>query len=225
MSELSGGIMPAARLTATPIGVGRFDIMGFDAAAPDHVIGHVGLAVNSVGAFSAGQTIGVVHMQPPMAAGGHPLEPQACGSVPCTVDETQRINLFVDEQIAEHEAEGLRWRGYIVRPHAKSEQEADGTTVYRRFSCAGFVVEAYRATELDVVVTDEDLLPQFSLDVIERAYPFVRGHARARAFFGLQGDGPWPVLMPGHILHALDRTTEDIRRSPYQPREGDEFFV
>jgi hypothetical protein len=214
--------MPAERLGAVATAIGRFDVMGLDANAPPGFVSHVGL-VETAAQFAAGTPLDFVEMGPPLRRG--PWTPETWGYVPPTVDEENRIGLFIDEQMDEHEAaKRRRDGGYIVRPHSEPQREADGTTVYVRYSCAGFVVEAYRAAEIDLVVTDEHDLPSVSLDMIERAYPMARNHERLRGLWGIPGNGPWHILMAGHLLHALARSAGEIRSEPYRPIEGDEVF-
>ena len=215
--------MPAVRLTPAALKFGRFDVMGFDAEAPPKFVRHVGLASDAGETAVDGPAVELLEMGPPLGKGIE--KPQCAGHVPLTVEEENRINLFVEEQVLEHQAAQLRrWKGYIVHPHVKPHEADDGTVIYHLYSCAGFVVEAYRATEIDVVVTENENLPLISLKSLLPAYEGIENHPDLRAEFGIPGDGPWPVLMPGYVLRALARPTEEIRNVPYQPLAGDELF-
>jgi hypothetical protein len=89
------------------------------------------------------------------------------------------------------------------------------------------VIEAYREARIDVLRTEIDSLPLVSLDTLKTQYP---GHARRldraqlRTEFGIPGDGPWPVVLAGYVLNALDRPEAEIRSTPYRARVGDEFY-
>ena len=116
---------------------------------------------------------------------------------------------------------------YVVHPHVREQTAPDGTVIYRRFSCAGFVIEAYREVGIELVVTEEGRLPSVPLNTLLLAYPDLQAELqspRLRRMCGLPGEGPWAVVLPGYVLHSLDRPESEIRGSPYLPREGDEFF-
>jgi hypothetical protein len=199
--------------------------LGFDARALVNFVAHLGLASEANTGFVTGAQIYITHMGPPLEYAAESERPQVLGTVPLTVDEELRIGMFIDERIGEHEAASVRAdRQYVVRPHTRPHLEADGTVLYWLFSCAGFVVEAYRAAGLDIISTDEDRLPLISLETICYAYPHARDRATLRAQIGIPGDGPWQVLLAGHVLHALNQQSADIRLAPYEPQPGDEFF-
>ena len=216
--------MPATRLTSTPIDVGRFDVFGMDSQQSPMFVAHIGLAVSAYRQFKSGDSAALVHMQPPFAS-GRSFEPQVLGCAPLTVDEENRINIFVDGLLDEYEAGQVRRaKQYVIAPHAKPFREADGTIVYWRYSCAGFVVEAYRSVELTIIATAATELPPVSLKSICAAYPFAENYRKTWDDWGITGDGPWPVLLPGHVLHSLNRPAEEIRQVPYVAKDGDEVF-
>ena len=71
------------------------------------------------------------------------------------------------------------------------------------------------------------IVPDVSIETLKQAY----GHhaeflddPEERAKFGLSGDGPWPVVLPGYIFHAMNRSAAEIRSQPYLPTAGDEYF-
>jgi hypothetical protein len=217
--------MPAARLGSSPVDVERFDILGIDAAGRANFVAHVGLSANALAQFNAGAAAELIHMQPPLARGPSPIAPQTWATATLTIDEEHRIDLFVDERIEEHRANHVRrFSQYVIRPHAVAHREADGTVVFWLYNCAGFVVEAYRSAGLNFVETDEAILPKVTKAAILAAYPDAIRFQRRWDALGISNDGPWPVLMPGYVLHALARSIADIRRQPYIPRPGDEAF-
>jgi hypothetical protein len=94
-----------------------------------------------------------------------------------------------------------------------------------RFSCAGFVAEAYERARIRLV--REDRLPKVDLDLIKAAYPDFASwldRSEFRESLGLEGDGDWPVLLCGYLFHAVNREADIIRREPYTPKPGDEVF-
>jgi hypothetical protein len=93
---------------------------------------------------------------------------------------------------------------------------------YRRYSCAGFVLDAHLQVEIELVETDEASLPEVGRDEIGAAYPeLARMDDQRRTWLGIPGDGPWRVLLAGYVLHALNRPTDKIRSEPYRARPGD----
>lgn len=219
--------MPAQRLGSHPTSVFKYDVVGMDSDAEAEFVSHVGLACEERDDIVSKATIALVHMGPPLARehGRHPI--QACGSADLKVGESHQIGVFVEEHLSEYEAERVRAeQQYIILPHRR---ESDASCSVRRFNCAGFVIEAYSYAGINLVATNMDSLPAISLETLCQAYPprmaeFLHNPNR-REKFGLEGDGPWPVVLAGYVLNALNRSAEDIRNGPYLPRSGDEYFL
>jgi hypothetical protein len=146
-----------------------------------------------------------------------------------TVDEQLQIGLFSDEVESEYEAARLgKFRDqYIICPHLKEVHREDQTVLYHRFSCAGFVLEAFREAEINILWTDLAPLPLVGPDALKTQYPEfakILDRLREREKLGIPGDGPWPVVLAGYVLNALARPEREIRNTPYLPRAGNEFF-
>ncbi len=116
---------------------------------------------------------------------------------------------------------------YCVHPHASPFYEDDGRYARMRFSCAGFVFEAYKKARIELL--DSNDLPMVDIAVIRLAYP---GHVRlmeagkiSPEALGLEGSGPWPVLLCGYLFHALNRNADVIRHEPYAPSFVDRYFM
>lgn len=221
--------MPAQRLRTEPVDIRQFDVVGQDAGpATPLFIRHLALSSDPRPGHSPPESLPLTHMGPPLAAGEADVV-HVCGNVPLTPDQTEQVGLFADTQRSEYEAQQRRGRDqYCVHPHILPVRGADGTVVTHRYSCAGFVIEAYRAAGVELVVTDEGRLPGVTVDTLLAAYPDFRSvltnpTQRARRA-GLVGDGPWPVVLPGYVFHALDRPTADILAGAYTPQPGDECF-
>ncbi|MGO9599234.1 MAG: hypothetical protein ACLP7Q_14700 [Isosphaeraceae bacterium] len=116
---------------------------------------------------------------------------------------------------------------YVISPHVKEEKSPDGTIICRRYNCAGFVIEAYRSAGVDFIQTEQESLPPVSRSTLEIQYPdTVRllEKPKNREDFGIPGDGPWPVILAGYVLNALDRDKNEMRSVPHIASPGDEFF-
>lgn len=220
--------MPAKRLQGDPIPIRQFDVGGQDSDDVIEFVRHVGLALQQNQSLThESPVVRLAHMGPPLALDGEgDADPvQTIATAELTADEILQIQVFIDELSAEYEAEEARpRRQYIIRPHAA---DPDEEFPFRRFNCAGFVVEAYRDAGIDLVALDDASLPTVSLDTLKQTYSDQArrlDNPALRQAYGLTGDGPWPVLLAGHIINAMARDTEVIRQTPYTASTGDEFF-
>jgi hypothetical protein len=220
--------MPAQRLGGETIAIRRYDIAGLDSATTPEFIRHVGLAGEEREQFNETDKLVLVHMGPPLERGGSTFPISCMGTVSLTVDETRQIDVFVDELELEYEAARLRKdHQYVIAPHFREKQEKDGTTTFRRFNCAGFVIEAYREAGIILLRTDPESLPSVPLEILTDQYPDVGQllqNPRFRERNGIPGDGPWPVVLSSYVLNALARPEEEIRSRPHMAEVGDEFF-
>jgi len=220
--------MPAHRLAAQPIPLERFDVIGEDSGSARDFVCHLGLSLDTRNGVSYGDTVTVRHMRPPLESPGK-MRADSIGTATLTVDEANQIELYLDEVEAEYDAALRRphkWQQYVIVPHVKPWRAKDGTILWRRYSCVGLVIESYRDADIDLV-SDSDLHP-VDLKTLDRAYPGLdltgRNQSRLREGLGIPGDGSWPVLLAGYVLHALNRTKEEIRRGPYSPSRSDASF-
>lgn len=227
--------MPSYRVTGSTLLLSIFDVVGQDG---DEVgfIGHTGL-VKSAGSQEATK-VSVLDMGPPLhgqSGPGH-VHASVVGTAALTDDEVQKIKTFVDRHANEHLA-FLRFsrsqllqaapQMYCVHPHASPLVEDDGRYVRMRFSCAGFVFEAYKRARIKLI--DSNSLPMVDFSIIRLAYPLLarlmeKGRVSAEAL-GIGGSGPWPIFLCGYLFHSLNRDSEVIRREPYSPRIEDRYFT
>ena len=220
--------MPTQRVGSIPIAIHRFDVIGLDASSEPGFVEHVALAAEEREDHVASEALPVDHMRPPLERPGE-CHADCVGSAGLTVDEQLQIGLFSDEVESEYGAAQVKdpRRQYVICPHVDLFRSEDQTVIYRRFSCVGFVLEAYREARIDVLWTDFAPLPLVGLDALKVQYPrFARrlDNPKVRNEFGLGGDGPWPVILAGYVLNALARPEKEIRTTPYLARAGDEFF-
>lgn len=116
-------------------------------------------------------------------------------------------------QIGELEPPSTKWAEYTVLPAVKVETDSQTRRPTRyRFSCAGFVRECYRVGAGISLIREP--LPLVSLDLLEQIYEQSLSPQHLVAA-GLHGEGPWRVLLPGYLLHALASATP---RDPQAPR-------
>lgn len=115
-------------------------------------------------------------------------------------DEIEGIDDWIAQVQTQVKSGQLRnWSSYVVLPAVEVDRLGN-RPIYRRFSCAGFVAEAY-AEGAGVNLVDQRSLPAVDLAFTEKvwgAFP-----PRLRGIAGLGGDGPWPALLPGYLLSAM----------------------
>ncbi len=226
--------MPTYRVAESDIRLALYDVVGEDGDIATF-IKHVGLA-GSTGKHSADR-VPVVDMAPPLHGQnehGH-MKAAVVGKAELTDDERRKIVTFVNRHTNEHEAfrqlGGLSLlhafpRMYIVYPHMKPFYEEDERYARMRFSCAGFVLEAYKKARIGLL--DPEVLPPVEMDTVQSCYPdLVRLAETGRICsedFGLEGPGPWPVLLCGYLFHALNRDAAAVRSEPYAPKIEDRCF-
>jgi hypothetical protein len=215
--------MPASRLQGAAISLRQYDIVGQDAETGEGFVRHVGLSNKDGDISPENPDIDLVHMGPPLAADSQRVDLVA--QVDLTADEQYQIGVFVEERTGEYQAAKTRRKGqYVIHPHVR---RPDRDTPFFRFSCAGFVIEAYRDAGVDLLVTGTEELPEISLGTLVEAYPDQAEslrRPRRRAAFGLEDEPPWRVVLAGYVINACNRRSDVIRADRYLPQPGDEFF-
>lgn len=220
--------MPATRLSSQQVEIRRSDVVGQDGGTA-HFVGHVALAAENYSAVKVGTKVHVNHMGPPLERDGE-VEVHTCGTAELDDDELNQIELFVDEHFNEQRAEIKRgYDQYVIHPHAAYSDDMS----FRRFSCAGYVLEAYADAGISLIdliasLPDVDLGTLFmaypSLERVENNSALRQRLGLSRQDCGLNGDGPWPVLLPAYIFHSMERDVGAIRTQSYRVRKGDELF-
>jgi hypothetical protein len=219
--------MPSARINGPTVTVATYDAIGADGGRRGF-LRHIGLAA-SAGAQDRASVI-VLDMGPPLRIGAK-MKADAVGTAGLTEGEARKIKAFIDRHEGEHRAVAKLSRSnasqiYCIVPPSIPFKEEDGRSVRERFSCAGFVFEAYKRSRIRLV--DDEHLPLIDLEHIKQAYPdFAAFLDRAdfRASMGLTGTGPWPVMLCGYLLNALKRPEAQLRETAYSAQPGDEIFV
>lgn len=222
--------MSAWRISSavSTVSLGRFDVVGKDGSG--QFIEHVGLAAMPGNPLVS--NVSVIDMGPPLRD-NRLMSANVVGTAHITADEQRKIKTFIDRHESEHQAlqkSGLSpsniGQAYCILPSSLPFAEADGRYTRTRFSCAGFVLAAYKSARIQLI--DEGSLPTVDLAVIQQTYPVFASLLNRQAFrgpLGLAGSGPWPVLLCGYLLHALKRNAADIRQSSYTAQRGDEIFM
>jgi hypothetical protein len=215
--------VPSKRVNNPVIDLSEYDVVGEDGVMPSFVR-HVGLSAASGSMAASG--VSVHQMGPPLNSSGT-IKVDVFGTADLDVGQKQRIKIFKDTHESEHLARKLgKRKGYVICPHVKDEQEEDGTRVFTRFSCVGFVIEAYKNAGIELLVLNA--IPSIPIDQVCRAYPDIaeelKDHPKIRGRWGIEGDGPWPVALCGYVIHSLNRSVMEIRKTAYSPQTSDAIF-
>ncbi len=129
-----------------------------------------------------------------------------------SAEEVEGIDDWIAQMKTLVEGGGFRsFTSYVVMPAVEVDRLA-ARCVYRRFSCVGFVAEAY-AEGAGVRLVDETSLPEIDRPALEDVWG--RQTARGMEFAGLAGTGPWRVLLPGYLLRAVTLSRSAL---PYRPK-------
>lgn len=201
----------------------RFDVVGENAAGSPGFVRHIGLHNSDGCEINHDQVVDVVHMGPPLKSDGR-MNAHVAGRVPLTTDEITRIEAWIEKIVDEYQREhaGRRQQFTIDPPWEDYRDPNTGVRRYRRFSCAGFVLNAHRQVDIELLRIDDQALPMVDKRILALAYPRVDLTCLQR--FGIQGNGPWRIVLAGYVLHALNRTSEEIRQEPYRAQPGNERF-
>jgi len=217
--------MPALDLEQGPRSLSRYDVVGMHADEQGRFVTHVGLHDADNRSVKMGDDISAVHIRPPLELGAA-VTAHVAGHVPLTNDEIKEISAWIAEIADEYQTAGAEKRHqYVIDPPWEDKVDSNtGIRRYRRYSCAGFVLDSHLQVDIALLNIDTGALPEVDRHTITSAYPEVREHPGLLRLFGLGGNGPWKIVLAGYVLHALDRPTEQIRQEPYKAQAGDERF-
>lgn len=215
----------------TAVRIPRFAIVGFYAPLTSQTwVVHAALCAADCNAVY-GDDISCWHMAPPLRfpAGyrhfSSDADAQCETHVIAYVDdltpgEAAKIETWIGnlDTVTPTFNEGVRTgEQYTIHPHARMVRDVTtGTRRFRRFSCAGFVVDCYRAARLPLLPLDTRQLPACSQAELISVYAFL-SNPIAREDFGVGNAGPWALTLPGYLFHSLLRAPEEVRRCPYIP--------
>lgn len=221
--------MPASRLrTNASERIPKFSVVGkYLADTGTLFVQHVALLRADAEIRYATADVPVWHMGPPLVAG--PLSAMnarrnatctihLAGTVDLDAQDMEGIETWLAEADKENRPLGLLPQ-YIAHPPVLWVVAENGIPLYRRFSCAGFVMECYRSVDINLIDdSNHERLPELDLETLANAYgDSVRKNER-REQLGISGAGPWRIVLAGYVMHALDRPDAAIRNSPHKPK-------
>jgi len=194
-------------------------------STPTTFVSHAGLANSSVAITSPGLEIAVIE------CGATPgLVVDCSGRMPAHVAGSCSLSRDEADQIATW-IEDVRTRSpglvYAALPAVGERiDDTTGRVIARTFSCAGFVHAAYEEGAGIVLLVPENALPEVERETVITTWaPGVPEHLVNRYLekVGLTGTGPWRLLLPGYLFHAL-RQRVSSAGAAYQPTSEDASF-
>jgi hypothetical protein len=213
--------MPAFALSPEGEELGRYDVVGRHAAGTDGFVRHVGLYNSERERVTRDQSVAVAHIGPPLQQAGQ-MRVHVAGRVPLSSTEVTSIGVWI-EKIADEVRTAEDQAQYWIDPPWKDVTDPNtGVRRYRRYSCAGFVLDAHRQVDVELLNLEKTALPEVNAQTLGSAYP--RVDLDRLQDFGLADGGPWRIVLAGYVIHALNRANEEIRARPYQAQLGDERF-
>ena len=229
--------MPAQKLpigqAATSTTAPAYCIVGmYSDPADAQFVRHVAILAEE-SPLESGKAAAVWHMGPPLVAGKRTRMSRGA-TLECPIHLFATASLDLDDQegiedwleeVDKEPPQDNPFKRYVVRPHWDWHTAPEtARPLYRRFSCAGFVLECYKSIGIDLVNTEERGLPDVEFNILVKAYPQI---ARKRVLerqgltrddLGIPGDGPWRIVLAGYVFHALDRIRdEDPRPGAHKP--------
>jgi hypothetical protein len=210
--------------TREPQRIPLYGVVGEAEDGAGGFIRHVAMCVPEVSKYVMDQLVRVVHMGPPLASDAS-MRASVFGVVRLSSDECAKIQLWLAE-VMEEDRPNRPERSYVVDPYCKWEIDKEtGIRRYRRFSCVGFVFACYQeAVGIRLVQVEHEHLPPVSLDTVKEIYGERLDREAKRRRYGLLGDGPFCVVLPGYLFHSLARDDMLVRASPYKASPGDEYW-
>lgn len=224
--------MPSFRLGSVRTRVGRFCAVGTYHGTISGFVSHVAINLED-NKLGDGEPTAVLHMGPPLQETSN-FAVRVLGDAELTNDETSRIETWKAELDDERRPRS-RARQYVAQPPVQwdelhAERPESGAVInqntrtvrYRRFSCAGLVIDGYRSAGIHLLQLGS-ALPAVTLSALTQAYGAATDPDR-RTEMGLPGPGPFQVVLPGYLIHALNRSAAAIRKEAYMAKKSDGVF-
>ena len=169
--------MPIINLDEESQTLSRYNVVGQRAEGQTPFVKHVGFHDADNQSVKAGEDLSAVHMRPPLKQ-GETIKVHVAGHVPFTNDEIKEISGWIAEIMDEYHKEDIGpEKQFIIHPPWKDQCDSNtGSRRYRRYSCAGFVLDGHRQVGIELLPIDEllqidpDALPNVELSTIMSVY-------------------------------------------------------
>lgn len=210
--------MSAFHLTSEVISAPCFSVVG--SCANKNAVRHVGLLAEAT-SICRGTEVSVNHMAGPVV---HlqlpgPMTAHTVGWLSEELsDEDRRCVTQWLEELNKRKSE------IFYSPFPAVEYKTDsvsGKRVPSKFSCAGFVQTCFEEALDIVLVVPEEKLPEVNAHTLGSVWG-AREVEVAQLRRHLEKPGPWKILLPGYLFHALRCLRAAL---PYAPAAADPAFA
>ena len=215
-------------MPAIPLGVrsaSAFELIG-EFGSVGSSISHVGLTAEPC-IVRKDDPVPAIQMGPPLALSPPAMinNPSVLAWLPLSREEEEGLSAWLSDMSTRQQS-----CHYVALP---SEERIFDPTSNRvtgwSFSCAGFVNAAYRdGASVQLLMNEEDL-PDLSFESIQEIWSHLyeqvgQNEIKFRKLmrrYGICGPGPWKILAPGFLVHALNAGRGAL---PYSPIGSDINF-
>jgi len=207
--------MTALRLRKEGMNSPRHAVVG--SCSSQDTVSHVGILEHAQ-PIASGDKVPVFHMANPLTKLELPgkMDAHALGWL---IDLGEDAYKSIKEWVEELRSGGLQIK-YLAFPSYEIHKDpATGRVIRREFSCAGFVQACYEEALQIWLLVPTDELPDVARDTLELVWE--RALVARGRHYGLAGPGPWKVLLPSYLFHALSKDHADL---PHKPLDPDPYF-
>jgi hypothetical protein len=200
---------------------GSYSVVGIYSDGPGTFVRHVALL--AVDTKLPAEKTPIWHMGPPINHGEGTSQPFMASRIDVAADvvlsaRERKSMAHWKAKVAAEQRPIQRLRQYTVAPPVRWIRGENGRRLYRRFSCVGFVISCYEAAGITLIDINQRM-PDANNDLVSRMYPEIDELAQrspevqcrigydGKDELGLQGDGPWSLILPGYLFHSLTRFT------------------
>ncbi|NUQ72895.1 MAG: hypothetical protein HUU21_04995 [Polyangiaceae bacterium] len=182
-----------------------------------NAVSHVGILVRRQ-PIKDGESVAVYHMANPRDRLQLPGAMNAHAAA-WLVDLIEHEHGRIENWLEEFETSAIEIEYSAFPANDVIVDKATGRPIGRKFSCAGFVQACYQEALGVRLIVPKDELPEVERGVLQLVWPaplVTRGRQ-----YGLVGPGPWKVLLPSYLFHALSKKRAEL---PHKPLHPDPYF-
>jgi hypothetical protein len=112
---------------------------------------------------------------------------------------------------------------YVCHPPCPDFIEPNSMGHLVRMSCVGLVILVYKSLGTQLLDESYSMYPNVSKKELESIYPMIRGirtPEKKRKIGLIPPDGPWPIVLPSYLFHALNSDAQN-----FLPKDAHKTFT
>lgn len=210
--------MPPTALSTTPVLYSAYSAVADNELG--EIVTHIAVLSNSQ-SLVRGSSASVLHQSPPLKVPSPEDRPSTMqvrlvSELPLSKAQAEMVGIWLSRT---RKQMPRNWKSqYVVVPAISVVRGDGGVEIFRRYSCAGFVLDLYesgagvqlipnwQSGELPLVdAATVSAVWQRSLDRYdgETLAERLANSAADGVDLGISGQGPWPILLPGYVMKAI----------------------